>query len=207
MTTLNQTLSASSILSDIEIVETFFSENGEGLIQPFTSYIVRNGLSYGLGSYGYDIRLSDELYVFKDRDKSVTELIDPKRFNKNCLELAPLHHTQDRGKFFIIPANSFALGVAEEYIEMPPDVTGICLGKSTYARCAINVPITPVEAGWKGHLTLEICNNTPADACVYAHEGIAQIVFFRGNPCRNTYENRSGKYQSQEKKVVFSKVD
>lgn len=197
--------SSALILSDLEIATTFATQEGEGQIIPFFPYIVRQGLSYGLGSYGYDIRLSDELYIFKDSDTRL--VIDPKRFNKDLLQAAPLQHTPDRGSFFIVPANSVALGVAEEFIQMPPDVTGVCLGKSTYARAGVSVPMTPIEAGWKGHLTIEIANNTPADVCVYAHEGIAQIIFLKGNPCRNTYDNRSGKYQSQEKKVVFSKVD
>lgn len=192
------------------------SETGV-IITPFEDKMVRvdgsrNIISYGLGSYGYDIRLSErEFYVFDPLSSMVNSLsadspmIDPKDFYLGLMREMQLHEDQ-RGKYFIIPGGCYGLGVAHEYISMPPTVTGICIGKSTYARSGIIVNMTPVEAGWKGYLTIEISNATQVPCRVYANEGIAQILFFEGEECETSYEDRKGKYQNQTSSVVFPKM-
>lgn len=133
-------------------------------------------------------------------------MVDPKNFNPENLEQAKLH-TDSSGSYFIIPANSYGLGSSVESFQMPPNVTAICLGKSTYARASIICNITPVEASWCGQsLTLEMSNGSSADAKVYANEGIAQLLFFEGEPCRTTYEDRKGKYQNQGSGVTLPRV-
>jgi dCTP deaminase len=201
------------ILSDKQIAELA----SRGMIQPFESSLVREVeisgypgmtqqipvVSYGLGSYGYDIRLSSkEFKIFKHIPGTV---INPKQFNPNNLESVDLHHDKD-GSFFILPGHSYGLGVAVEKIEMPADVTAICLTKSTYARVAIAANLTPIESQWLGHLTIEISNNCSADCRIYANEGIAQLLFFRGEPCSVSYADRKGKYQNQPEQIVFAKV-
>lgn len=170
-----------------------------GMIEPFIPHQVekeeRDGvllgvISYGLGSYGYDIRIANEFKIFTNVN---TTVVDPKNFdNKSFVEF--------NGDICTIPPNSFALGRSVEYFRIPRDVTGICLGKSTYARVGIVTNFTPLEAGWKGHLTIEISNTTPLPARIYANEGIAQVLFFRGDePPMVDYSQREsgGKYQGQ----------
>ena len=179
-----------------------------GMIEPFVDHIVREEdgrrlLSYGLGSYGYDIRLSPmQCLVFGRIDVGET---DPKNFNQEILR--PFELLEDeRGKYFLIPPYGYCLAVAEERIALPEDVTVIAMGKSTYARSGIITNITPAEACWEGHLTLEISNATPLFNRIYANEGIIQLMFFRGNPCSTTYEDRKGKYQDQPKEIVTCRV-
>jgi dCTP deaminase len=202
------------ILNDAEIAELA----SKGMINPFQSRLIREVnvcghelmekqirkvLSYGLSSYGYDIRLSpEEFKIFKHIPGTV---INPKNFNPKNLESVELQ-SDSWGDYFIIPAHSYGLGVALEKLEMPPDVTAICVGKSTYARVALIANITPSEASWRGHLTLEISNSSSADCRVYANEGICQLLFFRGNPCDTSYQDRQGKYQDQPQKIVLAKV-
>jgi dCTP deaminase len=192
-----------------------------GLIKPFVPELVREVqteipkgcsakrckkrkvLSFGCSSYGYDLRLSPkEFLIFRHIPGTV---MNPKRFNPANLEPAELHNDED-GDFFILPAHTYGLGVALEHINMPPNTTGLCIGKSTYARLGIIANMTPVEAGWSGHLTLEFSNSSGADCRIYANEGICQLLFFEGEPCETTYQDRSGKYQNQPESVTPAKV-
>jgi dCTP deaminase len=158
------------------------------MIEPFEEKLITKGvISYGLSSYGYDIRLADEFKIFTN---VFNALVDPKDFDEKSF-------IDYRGDYVIIPPNSFVLGRSVEYIRMPSDVLGICIGKSTYARCGIIVNITPLEPGWQGYLVIEISNSTPLPVKVYANEGIAQIIFIQGEPCEVTYASRKGKYQNQ----------
>lgn len=184
----------------------------EGLIVPYARNLIKtiqkNGkdmpvISYGVSSYGYDIRLSSkEFLVFKHVPGTV---VNPKNFNAGNLESVPLQE-DEFGQFFIIPAHSYGLGVALEKITMPDNVTAICVGKSTYARVGLIANITPAEAGWSGHLTLEFSNSSSADCRIYANEGVAQLLFFEGEPCNTTYADRQGKYQHQQELVTLAKV-
>jgi len=161
-------------------------------------------LSYGLSSYGYDIRLSEkEFWVFRHIPGTV---VDPKNFNPQNLEKAELLTDKNNSKYFVLPAHSYGLGVAIEKLTMPENVTCIAIGKSTYARCGIIANTTPAEAGWNGHLTLEFSNSSGADCRIYAGEGIIQLLFFEGEPCQVSYASRSGKYQNQTENVTIAKV-
>lgn len=163
------------------------------MITPFVEKQVGNGIiSYGLSSYGYDIRVGYDFKIFTNLNS--TSVIDPKNFAKESLH--DIH--VDKGGFIQIPPNSYALCCSLERFNLPRDVTGICLGKSTYARCGIICNITPLEGGWTGFLTLELGCATPLPARIYAGEGIAQILFFRGQTqCNISYADRGGKYQNQ----------
>jgi dCTP deaminase len=146
-------------------------------------------VSYGLSSYGYDVRVGRKFKVFSDVH---TLVVDPKAFSERTF-------VSIEGDHCIIPPNSFALAETVEEIEIPRDVIGICLGKSTYARCGIIVNVTPLEPEWRGRITLEISNTTPLPAKIYAGEGIAQIVFLRADaPCQRSYRDKKGKYQDQK---------
>ena len=160
-----------------------------GMIEPFEAGQVRQGVvSYGLSSFGYDIRVADEFKVFTD---VFSVVVDPKSFD-------PRSFVDIRGDHCIIPPNSFALARTLEYFRIPADVLVVCVGKSTYARCGIIVNVTPLEPEWCGHLTLEISNTTPLPAKISAHEGIAQLLFFQGDEVpTTTYAMRKGKYQDQ----------
>ena len=194
--------------NDIWILE----QAKRGMITPFESELVRRiefagseipALSYGLSSYGYDIRLSPkEFFIFRHIPGTV---INPKAFNPKNLEKVELQ-PDEYGEFFIIPANSYGLGVSVERIQMPPDVTAICLGKSTYARAGLIVNTTPLESDWKGFITLEFSNSSSTDCRIYANEGVLQALFFVGEPCRTTYAARQGKYQGQEEQVTLPRV-
>lgn len=179
-----------------------------GMITPFEPKLIRKVdasavLSYGCSSYGYDLRLSPkEFLIFRHVPGTV---MNPKRFNPANLEPVAMH-SDDDGDFFILPAHSYGLGVALERLNMPADVTGICLGKSTYARLGVICNLTPVEPSWKGHLTLEFSNSSGADCRLYANEGICQILFFKGDPCSVSYEDRKGKYQDQGESVTTAKI-
>ena len=193
-----------TILNDNQIAS--LAQNG--MISPFVPQVTRviDGkkiISYGCGSYGYDIRLSPK--QFKIFNHIPGEVVDPKIFNPKFLKDSELH-SDEHGQYFILPAHSYGLGVAMERLEMAPNVTAICIGKSTYARAGIIANLTPVEAGWTGHLTIEISNSSSADCRIYAGEGIAQLLFLQGDDCNVTYQDRQGKYQDQPESVVFSKV-
>lgn len=176
-----------------------------GMIENFIPVLMRQTLerkviSYGLSSYGYDIRLSpSDFRIFRHIPGKV---VDPKNFNPDNLEQAKLYH-DETGDYFILPSHSYGLGVALERLHIPSNVTVICIGKSTYARTGLICNLTPAEAGWKGYLTLEISNSSGADCKVYANEGIAQLLFFEGEPCLTSYEDRKGKYQDQLHQVTL----
>jgi dCTP deaminase len=160
-----------------------------GMIEPFVEAQKRDGvISYGLSSYGYDARVSDEFKIFTNIDSAV---VDPKSFS-------PASFVDRKTDVCIIPPNSFALAHTVEYFRIPRDVLVICLGKSTYARCGIIVNVTPLEPEWEGQVTIEISNTTPLPAKIYAHEGICQFLFLQGNEaCETSYLDKAGKYQGQ----------
>lgn len=162
----------------------------QGMIDPFVEKQTREGvISYGLSSYGYDARCSSEFKIFTNVDNAI---VDPKNFSAQSFV--------DRDvDVCIIPPNSFVLTRSVEYFRIPKDVLVICLGKSTYARCGLIVNVTPLEPGWEGHVTLEISNTTPLPAKVYANEGVAQFLFFKGSDaCEVSYADRAGKYMGQK---------
>lgn len=170
-----------------------------GMIEPFFKGQVRTNdagdklISYGLSSYGYDVRVADEFMVFTNVENS---LVDPKNFDEGSF-------IKKKGRECIIPPNSFALARTMEYFRIPRNVMTICLGKSTYARCGIIVNVTPFEPEWEGYVTLEISNTTPLPAKIYAEEGIAQIIFLESDEiCNVSYADRKGKYMKQEGIVV-----
>lgn len=179
-----------------------------GMITPFESKLIREQdnnkvISYGTGSYGYDIRLSpNEFKTFKHIPGTI---VDPKRFNPNNLESASLVEEENES-YFILPAHSYGLGVALERLEIPNDITVICIGKSTYCRCGIIANLSPAEAGWNGHLTLEFSNSSSADAKIYANEGVVQLLFLEGDPCFISYSDRNGKYQNQLEEITEARV-
>ncbi|MCJ7700009.1 MAG: dCTP deaminase [Anaerolineales bacterium] len=166
----------------------------ERMIEPFEPGQVRNGvISYGVSSYGYDIRVADEFKIFTN---VYSVVVDPKNFD-------PQSMVDFKGEICVIPPNSFALARTVEYFRIPKDVLTICVGKSTYARCGIIVNVTPFEPAWEGFVTLEISNTTPLPARIYSNEGIAQVLFFQGDePCETTYADRKGKYQYQQSIVL-----
>lgn len=174
------------ILADHQI--RYLAQN-EGMIDPFVEKQKRDGvISYGLSSFGYDSRCAPEFKIFTNVDNA---MVDPKNFSDQSF----VDRTTD---VCVIPPNSFALTHSVEYFRIPKDVLVICLGKSTYARCGLIVNVTPLEPGWEGHVTLEISNTTPLPAKVYANEGIAQFLFFKGSaPCETSYADRAGKYMGQ----------
>jgi dCTP deaminase len=159
------------------------------MIEPFVESQVRgSAISYGVSSYGYDIRVADEFKIFTNINNMV---IDPKNFD-------PRSFVDVRTDVCIVPPNSFALARTIEYFRIPRDVLTICLGKSTYARCGIIVNVTPFEPEWEGTVTLEISNTTPLPAKIYANEGITQVLFFQSDePCEMSYKDKKGKYQAQ----------
>jgi len=160
-----------------------------GMIEPFEEKQVREGvISYGVSSYGYDIRIADEFKIFTNVNSTI---VDPKRVD-------PASMVDFKGPVAIIPPNSFALGRTVEYFRVPRNVLCVTTGKSTYARCGIITNVTPFEPEWEGHVTLEISNTTPLPAKIYANEGIAQVLFFEGDePCEVSYRDKAGKYQGQ----------
>lgn len=162
----------------------------KGMITPFQESQVREGvISYGVSSYGFDMRIADEFKIFTNIN---TTIVDPKGFD-------PKSFVDFRGEVCIVPPNSFALGRSVEYFRIPRDILVICLGKSTYARCGIVVNVTPLEPEWEGHVTIEISNTTPLPAKIYANEGIAQLLFLGGSDiCETSYADKAGKYQAQK---------
>jgi dCTP deaminase len=168
------------------------------MIAPFSEKQVRRGIvSYGLSSYGYDIRIADEFKIFTDVN---TSIVDPKNFDQRSF-------VDFKGDVCTIPPNSFALARTVEYFKIPRNILTLCLGKSTYARCGIIVNVTPFEPEWEGYATLEISNTTPLPAKIYANEGIAQVVFFEARDiCETSYADKKGKYQGQTE-ITYPRVD
>jgi len=182
------------VLSDKEIKEYVKKYK---MISPFISSQIKKGvISFGVSSYGYDFRIADEFKIFTNVNNSI---VDPKNFD-------PRSFIDFKGKMAMIPPNSFALARSIEYFKIPREVIGICLGKSTYARCGIIVNITPLEPGWEGIVTIEISNTSPLPAKIYAGEGIAQVIFIKGSQiCEVYYADKKGKYQKQ-KKLTLPKI-
>lgn len=175
----------------------------EEMISPFEARQVRVNekgekiISYGLSSYGYDMRVADEFKIFTNVGNA---LVDPKNFTNNSF-------VEFQGPYCIIPPNSFVLARSVEYFKIPRSVLTVCVGKSTYARCGLIINVTPFEPEWEGYVTLEISNTTPLPAKVYAYEGIAQVLFFEGSSvCDVSYGDRGGKYQKQEKAIVLPRT-
>lgn len=164
------------------------------MVEPFVDHQQRDGvISYGLSSYGYDIRVADEFKIFTN---IYSALVDPKEFD-------PRSMVDYRGEVCVIPPNSFALARTVEYFRIPRGVLTVCVGKSTYARCGIIVNVTPFEPEWEGFVTLEISNTTPLPAKIYANEGIAQVLFFEADEeCEISYADKKGKYQKQQQIVL-----
>ena len=162
----------------------------KGMIEPFNDKHVKKGaISYGVSSYGYDMRVADEFKIFSNAGATI---VDPKNFNSASF-------TDFKGDVCIVPPNSFVLGRSLEYFRIPRDVLVICLGKSTYARCGIVVNVTPLEPEWEGHVTIAISNTAPLPARLYANEGIAQIIFLQAAElCEVSYADKKGKYQAQQ---------
>jgi dCTP deaminase len=166
----------------------------ERMIEPFAEEQVREGvISYGVSSYGYDIRVADEFKIFTNVFSAV---VDPKQFDTRSM-------VDFHGDVCVIPPNSFALARTIEYFRIPRQVLTVCVGKSTYARCGIIVNVTPFEPEWEGFVTLEISNTTPLPARIYANEGIAQVLFFEADEeCTTSYADKKGKYQKQQSIVL-----
>ncbi|MFQ5823625.1 MAG: dCTP deaminase [bacterium] len=167
------------------------------MITPFVeSQVQESVISYGLSSYGYDVRIANEFKIFTNIN---TTIVDPKNLDPKSL-------VDFNGEVCLIPPNSFALGRTIEYFKIPRKIMTICVGKSTYARCGIITNVTPLEPGWEGHITLEVSNTTPLPAKIYAGEGIAQILFFESDEeCISSYADKKGKYQAQ-KGITLPKV-
>jgi dCTP deaminase len=167
------------------------------MIEPFADDQVREGVvSYGVSSYGYDVRVADEFKVFTNLNNT---LIDPKNFDESSF-------VDVRGDC-IIPPNSFALARTVEYLRIPRNVITVCVGKSTYARCGIIVNVTPFEPEWEGYATLEISNTTPLPAKIYANEGLCQVMFFQAEEeCETSYADKKGKYQKQPPEIVLPRM-
>jgi dCTP deaminase len=178
------------ILNDKEIIKRAIN----GMIEPFESRQVKDIggvkiISYGVSSYGYDMRISDEFKIFTNVNNAI---IDPKNFSESS-------YIDYEGSSCIIPPNSFVLARSLEYFRIPRDILTICVGKSTYARCGIIVNVTPFEPEWEGYVTIEISNTTPLPAKIYAFEGIAQVIFLKAdNICETSYKDKNGKYQNQK---------
>lgn len=189
------------ILSDRQI-GTLCKDTNVPLIKPFHEGQVKsleNGdriLSYGLSSFGYDLRVGRKFKIFTNVNNSI---IDPKNFSENSF-------VDFEGDVCIIPPNSFVLAYSEEQLSIPRDILGVVLGKSTYARCGINCLATPLEPGWTGHVTLEFANTTPLPAKIYAGEGSCQVIFLQGDSCEVSYSDRSGKYDNQKGEPVIPRV-
>ena len=175
-----------SIMSDKWIKKM---SKDHAMINPFVNNQVKDGsISFGLSSYGYDIRVSDEYKIFTNVNNSV---VDPKNFDEKSF-------VDFKGDVCIVPPNSFALARSIEYFKIPRKVLTICVGKSTYARCGIIVNVTPFEPEWEGYVTLEISNTTPLPAKIYSNEGLCQVLFFESDEnCEISYKDKSGKYHKQ----------
>lgn len=178
-------------------------------IQPFEEAIKRPGrISYGVSSYGYDVRVGTHFKIFTPTPKSGDiAVVDPKKFSDDMMVEVDVGHKPAGDQYVIIPPNSFALCETVEYLEIPRNILVVCVGKSTYARCGLIVNVTPLEPEWRGKVTLEISNTTPLPARVYANEGVAQLLFLKADQvCEKSYADKSGKYQDQGG-LTLPKVD
>jgi len=183
---------------DTKIRCSYYEDPG----QPSSGQVLTN-ITYGLSSFGYDLRLSET--DFRIYRHIPGDIVDPHNFNKDHLEQSKLFRDEKTNKkYFILPNHSYSLGVSAERIIMPNNALGICVGKSTYARLGIICNTTPLEPGWEGYLTIELSNSSGADCKIYANEGICQILFFEGEKCDEPYGR--GKYQDQPCEVVLPRV-
>lgn len=183
-----------TVKPDSWIIEMAESED---MIKPFSKTQVRNGISFGVSSYGYDISLSDEFKIFDSKD--IDEL-DPKKDNSGCFK-------DIKAESVLIPANSFILCRSREYFKIPRNIITVCPGKSTYARNGVVVNVTPFEPEWEGFATISLSNTSPVPVRVYANEGIAQLIFLEASEeCDHSYKDKKGKYQGQ-KEITLSKSD
>lgn len=185
------------ILNDKEIVALCQESD---MIHPFIPESVRvvDGrkiISRGVSSYGYDVTLDEKAKIFTNQNASI---IDPKKLDSGTLNDATIYTDADGSKYVILPPNSYMLGCTKEYFKIPRDVMIICLGKSTYARAGCLCNTTPIEPGFEGNVVIELANATTLPMKIYLNEGIAQFLFFRGNPCETSYADRSGKYMGQK---------
>jgi dCTP deaminase len=190
------------VLSDAQIREHV-------RIEPFEASVKRPGrISFGVSSYGYDVRVGTRFKIFTPTTRSGDiAVVDPKSFNDDMMVEVDVASRPADKQYVIIPPNSFALCETVEYLEIPRDVLAICVGKSTYARCGLIVNVTPLEPEWRGKVTLEISNTTPLPARVYANEGVAQLVFLKADRvCEKSYADKAGKYQDQGG-LTLPKVD
>ena len=188
-----------SIKSDREIIQ--LCQGDKPMISPFNDKLINKKddervISYGLSSYGYDLRIGNHFRIFTNINNTV---INPKNFDERSF-------VDFVGDVCIIPPNSFVLAYSLEEIDLPRNITGLVIGKSTYARTGINCICTPLEAGWKGHVTLEFANTTPLPAMMFANEGACQVLFFEGEDCITSYADRGGKYMNQAAMPVIPKV-
>lgn len=186
-----------SILADWQIMQLCTPNTPMILPAEFSQIRGTGGIkriSYGVSSHGYDVRLSGEVKIFTNL---AAALIDPKAFVPEQTLTTAVVQQEGKEQYFVLPPHSYALGCTLETFDIPRDIMVICLGKSTYARCGIHVNVTPIEAGFKGQVVIEISNATPLPAKIYLNEGIAQFLFFRGEPCDTSYADRDGKYQGQ----------
>lgn len=189
-----------TILSDEQIMDLCIGNSTDSMIDPYFSNLIkregdRSIISFGQSSYGYDVRIAPEFRIFSNINSVV---VDPKKLDEKSL-------VTHRGDICIVPPNSYVLGRTIEYLKIPRNVTALCLSKSTYARAGLVVSATVLEAGWEGELVLEIANTTNLPVKIYANEGIAQLLFFRGSDCMTSYADRNGKYQGQ-KGITLPKV-
>lgn len=185
------------ILNDHQINDYAINHH---LITPYMAHLKSSGvISFGLSSMGYDLRLSAEDFkIFKRRPGHV---VDPKNFQQEDLESVALHSSPD-GDYFIMPSNSYALGISVETLDLPNNIICIAIGKSTYARSGIIVNVTPIEPGWYGRIVLEFSNASASDCKIYANEGVCQLLFLKGEGCKISYKERDGKYYGQDKIVT-----
>ena len=188
------------ILADWEIAQLCTTQAGEPMITGSHDKQVREQrgikcISYGLSSHGYDVRLGPDVKIFSNLAGNV---IDPKNFMPDATLTTAAVQFSPEGEYIILPPHSYALGCTLEHFDIPRDIMVVCVGKSTYARCGIHVNVTPIEAGFKGQVVIEISNATPLPARIYIKEGIAQFLFFRGEACDTSYADRGGKYQFQQ---------
>lgn len=187
-----------TILNDLEIAELCLTQN---MITPYTAHSIKEMdgikgrlLSYGMSSFGYDVRLAEEAKIFTNQNASI---IDPKSLDGETLIDAVIKTDASGAKYVILPPNSYMLGRTIEYFDIPRDVMIVCVGKSTYARAGCICNTTPIEPGFKGNVVIELANTTSLPMKIYLNEGIAQFLFFRGSPCSVSYDDRNGKYQHQ----------
>lgn len=182
--------------------DVWWEQNGPDILKPYNSTLVAKGnISYGQSSYGYDLILGNKLSMLNYIDG--TQIIDPKHFDKKIV----MEVEVPDGERFVIPPHAFVMGTTREYITIPRNAMGLCIGKSTYARCGLTMNVTAVESGWQGHLTIEMRNTTQMPVAIYPGEGVVQLLMLLGDQeCRISYADRKGKYQNQPSEPVLPRI-